>query len=67
MFISHEHGADSPDQSQDRRSLQRNTGGMRKNPGFMRDPWHPYTKVLLDSVMPPDLVEGKKTKSTCSA
>ena len=27
-----------------------------------RDPWHPYTKALLDSVMPPDPLKARKQK-----
>ena len=35
---------------------------MRKNPGFMQGSWHPYTKALLDSVMPPDPLKARKQK-----
>ena len=31
------------------------------------NPLHPYTKALLDSVMPPDPLKARKQKSTCSA
>ena len=33
-----------------------------KTRDLCRDPWHPYTKVLLDSVMPPDLLKARKQK-----
>lgn len=35
---------------------------MRKNRDLCRDPWHPYTKALLDSVMPPDPLKARKQK-----
>ena len=35
---------------------------MRKTRDLCRDPWHPYTKALLDSVMPPDPLKARKQK-----
>ena len=33
-----------------------------KTRDLCRNPWHPYTKVLLDSVMPPDPLKARKQK-----
>ena len=33
-----------------------------KTRDLCRDPWHPYTKALLDSVMPPDPLKARKQK-----
>lgn len=33
-----------------------------KTRDLCKDPWHPYTKVLLDSVMPPDPLKARKQK-----